>query len=72
MLAKNNNLHHNLMRIRHLSLQAYKPMSTATTAEPKVLFKDHTPSVFEFVLNAPKVLNSLDSEMCHLMLPKVK
>ena len=71
MLSNKQNLHHNLMKIRHLSLQAYKPMST-TAVEPKVLFKDHTPSVFEFVLNAPKVLNSLDSEMCHLMLPKLK
>jgi enoyl-CoA hydratase len=36
------------------------------------LFEQHTQDVFEFKLNAPKALNSLDLEMVDLMLSKVQ
>lgn len=54
----------------------FKPFSSASaasasSAEPSVLFKEHTSSVFEFVLNKPKVLNSVDTEMCQRMSDKL-
>lgn len=36
------------------------------------MYIEHSPSLFEFKLNSPKTLNSLDLEMVHLMLSKVK
>lgn len=52
--------------MRSLNLQfAAKPFSTAT--EPKVIFKDHSPSVFEFILNKQKALNAVDSDMCNMV-----
>ena len=34
----------------------------------KVLFEKHTSQVHEWKLNAPKALNSVDTEMCNLMM----
>jgi enoyl-CoA hydratase/carnithine racemase len=62
--------HHNLQRIRHLSLAPFKAMSTSAP-DSKVIFQNHTPSVFEFTLNVPKTLNSVDLDMCNMMIPKV-
>lgn len=73
MLSKN--LHSNLLKLRSLANgQAIRTFSTAAAVAPesKVIFENHTPAVFEFKLNAPKNLNSLDMEMVHLMLGKVK
>jgi enoyl-CoA hydratase/carnithine racemase len=36
------------------------------------VFTQHSPAVFEFKLNAPKTLNSLDTEMCDIMLKKLQ
>jgi len=36
------------------------------------LFVEHTKDVFEFKLNVPKNLNSLDLDMVDLMLGKLK
>ena len=50
--------------------------STSTTADgastSKVLVEKHTPFVTEWKLNAPKVLNSVDTEMCNLMIDELK
>ena len=55
------------MKLRHLSL---KPFSSATV-DGKVLFEHHSPAVTEFKLNAPKALNSVDTEMCNLMIERL-
>ena len=48
-------------------------MSTLlNSADAKVLYEKHSENVFEFKLNHNKTLNSLDFEMLHLMLPKLK
>lgn len=47
--------------------------STAASAPAqKVLFQSHTPSVLEMKLNAPKALNSVDTEMCNLMIDQLQ
>lgn len=55
----------------HFTTAVKRQFSTAAV-EPKVLFKEHTPSVFEFVLNSPKTLNAVDIEMCNMMADKLK
>jgi len=50
---------------------AAKPFSSAAAPESPVLFKEHTPSMMEIVLNKPKVLNSVDTEMCQIMSDKL-
>lgn len=69
-------LHSNLMNLRSLVTTGHglKSFSTASHApiEPKVLYEQHTPSVGEFKLNVPKNLNSLDFDMVHLMIKKLK
>jgi len=68
-------LHGNMMKLRQVMKPAYpftrRPFG-ATTAKPKVLVNEHSPSVLEFKLNAPKVLNSLDVDMCTLMIDELK
>ena len=51
-----------------------KGFSTSTSAggASKVLVEKHTPFVTEWKLNAPKVLNSVDTEMCELMIGELK
>lgn len=51
-----------------------KGFSTSTSADgtSKVLVEKHTPFVTEWKLNAPKVLNSVDTEMCELMISELK
>ena len=44
----------------------------ATQAEPKVLVNEHSSSVLELKLNAPKVLNSVDVDMCNLIIDELK
>jgi enoyl-CoA hydratase/carnithine racemase len=62
------------MRLR--SISSGSSLSSFSTSsghhEPKVLYKSHSQNVFEFKLNSPKTLNSLDLEMVHIMLKKVK
>lgn len=69
-------LHGNLMNLRSLASYGHglQSFSTATHAppEPKVLYEQHTPTVAEMKLNAPKNLNSLDFEMVHIMMKKLK
>lgn len=36
-------------------------------AETKVIFKEHSPAVHEWILDKQKVLNSIDTEMCQTM-----
>ena len=43
-----------------------------SNAEPKVLIEEHSPSVLEFKLNVPKSLNSVDLDMCNLMIDEMK
>jgi len=75
-LNASRSLHSNLMNLRSLVSHGHglQPFSTTSHAahEPKVLFEQHTQSVGEFKLNAPKNLNSLDFEMVHLMIKKLK
>jgi len=42
------------------------------STDSKVLFLDHSAHVAEIKLNVPKQLNSLDLDMCHLMLGKLQ
>ena len=42
------------------------------SSESKVLIEKHTPSVTEWKLNAPKALNSVDTDMCELMIAELK
>ena len=62
------------MRLRSISSgSSLSSFSTSSSHhEPKVLYKSHSQNVFEFKLNSPKTLNSLDLEMVHIMLKKVK
>lgn len=57
--------------MRALNLQ-FAARSFSSSGEPKVLFKNHTPSVFEFVLNKQKALNAVDTDMCNLMAGKLQ
>ena len=67
-------LHSNIMKLRQMMKPSYpftrRPFSS--NAEPKVLFEEHTPSVLEFKLNAPKSLNSVDLEMVNNMIDELK
>lgn len=50
-----------------------QPVRNFTTASSqKVLFEERSPAVVEWKLNAPKVLNSVDIEMCDLMINEIK
>lgn len=79
-IRNSNILHHGIVSLR----QSMKPLgggltsmntsapwrafsSTPTPPESPVLYKAHD-NVFEILLNRPKALNSLDTNMCHLML----
>jgi hypothetical protein len=53
-------------------LRSFTTASSHPAPEPKVLYEQHTPQVGEFKLNAPKNLNSLDFEMVHMMIKKLK
>ena len=46
--------------------------SNAATTCPKVFFEQHSLSVAEWKLNVPKALNSLDHEMCNMMIEELK
>lgn len=76
IISASKNLHANLMTLRSLASygHALQSFSTATHVppEPKVLYEQHTPTVAEMKLNAPKNLNSLDFEMVHIMMQKLK
>lgn len=68
-----NKLHHNLMMLRHSSLPSFSAMQFSTTAAaPKILYEQHTAALHEIKLNAPKVLNAVDTEMVNLMISRVK
>ena len=75
LISGSKGLHGNLMKLRSLAMNGHKlqSFSSATHAplESKVLYEQHTPTVAEMKLNAPKNLNSLDFDMVHLMLKKV-
>ena len=70
-------LQRNLERLRSLrfGMQAAssqrRSFSDAAAAQ-KVLFEKHTSQVHEWKLNAPKALNSVDTEMCNLMIEELK
>lgn len=61
-------MHANLTALRHPGhLRAF-----STAAESKVLLQNHNQRVFEFVLNFPKALNSLDIEMMQIICGQLK
>ena len=76
LISASKSLHGNLMNLRSLASYGHglQSFSTATHAPPeaKVLYEQHTPTVAEMKLNAPKNLNSLDFEMVHIMMKKLK
>ena len=53
-----------------------KPFSMATrlfsSSESKVLVERHSAALTEWKLNAPKALNSVDTEMVNLMIDELK
>ena len=55
-------------------LKLARPLASMSTSasEPKIINKDHSPHVFEFVLNKPKALNALDQDMIDLMHEKLR
>ena len=67
-------LHNNYMMLRQLSHVSKANFASVVpgSVDSKVKFTSHSPSVFEFKLNAPKSLNSLDNEMCDIMLRKLQ
>lgn len=65
-------IQNNLMKFRHANFRPFSTSSTPQDDQSKVVYKNHSDSVFEFKLNAPKVLNSIDVEMVDLMLTKVE
>lgn len=68
-------LHQNWMLLRsHFSgnPQHLNFAKASFSTDSKVQFHDHSPHVTEFKLNVPKTLNSLDLDMCHIMLGKIQ
>lgn len=67
-------LQHNLNRLRSLrfGMEPARHFSSPAATSQKVLFEQRTPSVAEWKLNAPKALNSVDTEMCNLMIDELK
>ncbi len=76
LISASKSLHSNLMNLRSLAMHGHGLQSFSTTThappESKVLYEQHTPTVGEMKLNAPKNLNSLDFEMVHIMMKKLK
>ena len=70
-----NGLHSSYLRLRQLAKlsKLTTPLSRAfSSVEPKVLEESLSPEVFEFKLNQPKILNSLDLDMVDLMLARIR
>ena len=69
-------LQRNLERLRALRFGGTAPLqrrfATLTSTSEKVIFEQHSPSVMEFKLNAPKALNSVDTEMCDAMITEMQ
>ena len=72
-------LQHNLIKFRHPGLQAFsaktgaaKFSSSEQASSSKVIIERYSDAVTEFKLNAPKALNSVDTEMCNLMIEELK
>ena len=70
-------LQRNLERLRSLrfGMQPASPartFSAAAAQDSKVLFDQHSACVTEWKLNSPKALNSVDTEMCNIMIDEMK
>mmetsp|Transcript_28641 Transcript_28641/g.35479 ORF Transcript_28641/g.35479 Transcript_28641/m.35479 type:complete len:141 (+) Transcript_28641:26-448(+) len=67
-------LQRNLERLRSLrfGMEPARAFSTAPTPASKVLFEQRSPVIAEWKLNSPKALNSVDTEMCTLMIDELK
>lgn len=62
-----------LLRIRELAKKSSNLRAFSTSeSEPKVLFNKHSDYVSEFILNKPKVLNSLDYDMINILYDKLR
>lgn len=76
MLSKtilSSSLHTGLLNLRSLSRYGFRSFTTTATApEPKIIYEQLSPQVSEIKLNAPKNLNSLDFEMVHTLIKRLK
>jgi hypothetical protein len=70
-LKSSASIHTNLMNLRSLNRYGVRSFTVATP-EPKILHETLSHDVHEIKLNAPKNLNSLDFEMVHDMIKRVK
>ena len=66
----------NLERLRRLrfGMEPARAFASSEAQAPaqKVLFEQRSPAVAEWKLNAPKALNSVDTEMCNVMIEELK
>ncbi len=69
--GSSSSLHSNLMNLRFLSRYGLRSFSTSHP-DQKIIYEQLSPHVGEIKLNAPKNLNSLDFEMVHSIIKKLK
>ena len=60
------------MRFGLASAGPMRRLATLPSASEKVIIEQHSASVLEFKLNAPKALNSVDTEMCNAMITELQ
>ena len=76
-MDKSSILHNGLIALRRhfVPKQTFKNLNKSfleNSADAKVVFERLSPNIFEFKLNNNNVLNSIDIEMCELILQKLK